>query len=103
MPELDDDQLPLPHGTDVVTRVARSLEDEEVAAGTVGRVVGSAGDQLDIQVLGVGIVRYARSEVAPFRSGQLRYALARDAAWQALMPNVVLEAVVGSRAWGLAE
>jgi hypothetical protein len=99
----DDDRLPLPHGTDVVTRVARSIDGEEVAAGTVGRVVGSRGDALDVQVLGVGVVRYERSEVAPFRSGQLRYALAREAAWSALRPNVVLEAVVGSRAWGLAE
>jgi hypothetical protein len=98
-----DDELPLPHGTDVITRVARSVDGEDVAAGTVGRVVGSAGDALDVQVLGVGVVRYARSEVAPFRSGQLRYALAREAAWSALLPNVVLEAVVGSRAWGLAE
>jgi len=98
-----DDKLPLPHGTDVVTRVARSIDGDDIAAGTVGRVVGTHGADLDIQVLGIGVVRYARSEVAPFRSGQLRYALARDAAWSALRSNVILEAVVGSRAWGLAD
>lgn len=58
---------------------------------------------MDVQVLGVGTVRYARSEVTPFRSGQVHYALARDAAWQALRPNVVLETTVGSHPWGLAE
>jgi hypothetical protein len=99
----DHDELPLPHGTDVVTRVARSVDGEEVAASSVGRVVGSGAGWLDVQILGIGVVRYARSEVAPFRSGQLRYALAREAAWSALSPNVVLEAVVGSRAWGLAD
>lgn len=101
-PESSEDTLPLPHGTDVVTRIARSIDGEDIAAGTVGRVVGTHESDLDIQVLGIGVVRYRRSDVAPFRSGQLRYALARDAAWSALRPNVVLEAVVGSRAWGLA-
>jgi hypothetical protein len=103
LPDDSDSSLPLPHGTDVVTRVVRDVSGEEIAAGTVGRVVGTHGEQLDLQILGVGTVRYARSEVAPFRSGQVRYALARDAAWTALHANVVLEAVVGSRAWGLAD
>jgi hypothetical protein len=103
MDDAPDGRLPLPHGTDVVTRVTRLVDGEEVAAGTVGRVVGSAGDSLDLLVLGVGVVRYWRTEVAPFRSGQLRYALVREEAWGALSPNVVLEAVVGSRAWGLAD
>ncbi len=98
-----DDALPLPHGTDVVTRVTRFAGGEELLAGTVGRIVGTHGDEIDIQVLGVGVVRYRRADVAPFRSGQLRYALAREASWNALLPNVVLEAVVGSRAWGLAD
>jgi hypothetical protein len=101
--ELIDDRLPLPHGTDVVTRVSRVVEGEDVAPGTAGRVVGTHGDELDLQILGVGVVRYLRGEVAPFRSGQLRYALAREAAWNALRRNVVLEAVVGSQAWGLAD
>jgi hypothetical protein len=98
-----DDTLPLPHGTDVITRVTRSVEGEEIASGSVGRVVGTHGDELDLQILGVGVVRYRRSEVAPFRSGQLRYAVARDAAWKSLHRNVVLEAVVGSQAWGLVD
>jgi hypothetical protein len=98
-----DDMLPLPHGTDVVTRVDRSVEGEEVSAGTVGRIVGTHGEELDLQILGVGVVRYLRREVAPFRSAQLRYAVARDAAWTALHRNVVLEAIVGSQAWGLSD
>ncbi|MDB4987868.1 MAG: Undecaprenyl-phosphate N-acetylglucosaminyl 1-phosphate transferase [Myxococcaceae bacterium] len=98
-----DESLPLPHGTDVVTRVPRTVDGDEISAGTVGRVVGSQGEALDLQILGVGVVRYLRREVAPFRTGQLRYALAREAAWGSLHRNVVLEAVVGSQAWGLAE
>jgi hypothetical protein len=95
--------IPLPHGTDVVTLVPGRAEGTEIAAGTIGRIVGSDGDSLDLQLLGIGVVRYQRSEVAPYRSGQIRFAVARDQAWQALRPNVVLEAVVGSRAWGLAD
>jgi hypothetical protein len=98
-----DETLPLPHGTDVVTRVARTIDGEAISAGTVGRVVGHQGGELDLMILGVGVVRYARDQVAPFRSGQVRYALAREVAWSALRANVVLEAVVGSRAWGLAD
>lgn len=94
--------VPLPHGTDVVTVIPRQLDHAEIPAGTIGRIVGSEGDTLDLQLLGIGVVRYQRSEVAPYRSGQIRYALARDDAWQSLHSNVVLEAVVGSRAWGLA-
>lgn len=98
-----DRELPLPHGTDVTTRVARQIGSERVESGTVGRVVGTHGEAVDVQVLGIGVLRYLRSEVAPFRSGQIRYAVAREAAFQALSPNIVLSAVVGSRAWGLAD
>lgn len=93
----------LPHGTDVVTRVERRIKSAEIPAGTVGRVVGAQENDVDILIFGVGTVRYRRSDVAAFRSGQLRYALTRESAWNALRPNVVVEAVVGSRAWGLAD
>ena len=52
---------------------------------------------------GVGELWYARGELAPRKAGQLEFAQRREAAWQALRPCVVLEAVVGSRAWGLAD
>ena len=93
-----EEPVQLPHGTDVVTRVDREAAGEVVASGTVGRVVGTSPDSVDLQVLGVGVVRYDRSEVTPFRSGQVRYALARDAAWNALRANAVLETTVGSHA-----
>jgi hypothetical protein len=93
----------LPHGTDVVTGVARKAESADIPAGTVGRVVGTQENDVDILIFGVGTVRYRRSDVAVFRSGQLRYALTREFTWNALRPNVVVEAVVGSRAWGLAD
>jgi hypothetical protein len=105
MPEHDQDAegVQLPHGTDVITSVDREASGETIASGSVGRVVGTSVDAVDVQILGIGIVRYLRSEVAPFRSGQVRYALARDAAWNALHHNIVLETTVGSHAWGLAE
>lgn len=97
------DTVQLPHGTDVVTRVARRTEVADIPAGIVGRVVGTRENDVDILIFGLGTVRYRRSDVTAFRSGQLRYALTREFAWNALRPNVVVEAIVGSRAWGLAD
>ena len=39
----------------------------------------------------------------PSKAGQLRFARHREAAWTALRSCAVLETVVGSRAWGLAD
>ena len=58
---------------------------------------------LDVMVVGVGLLRYARSELVPHKVGQVRYARRRAHAWEALRPCAVLEATVGSRAWGLAD
>jgi RNA repair pathway DNA polymerase beta family len=94
--------VPLPHGTEVTTRVPRLVGERRIPQGVVGRVVALGDDSVDVQVVGVGIVRYARDELLPRRPGQVRYAQERAAAWDALRPCVVLEATVGSRAWGLA-
>ncbi|KYF93261.1 UDP-phosphate N-acetylglucosaminyl 1-phosphate transferase [Sorangium cellulosum] len=99
---LDPLAVPLPHGTEVTTRVDRLLGERRVPQGAVGRVVASAGAELDVMVVGVGVVRYHRDELVPRKAGQVRHAERRSAAWDALRPAVVLEAVVGSRAWGLA-
>lgn len=95
---------PLPHGTEVTTRVDRVLSpDRRVPQGAVGRVVGSAGPEIDVNIVGVGTVRYDRSELVPRKQGQVRYARRRHDAWDALRPCVVIESTVGSRAWGLAD
>ncbi|AGP32812.1 DNA polymerase beta superfamily protein [Sorangium cellulosum] len=99
---LDPLAVPLPHGTEVTTRVDRLVGERRVPQGAVGRVVASAGAELDVMVVGVGVVRYRRDELVPRKAGQVRHAERRSAAWDALRPAVVLEAVVGSRAWGLA-
>ncbi|MEW5850845.1 MAG: nucleotidyltransferase domain-containing protein [Myxococcota bacterium] len=100
---LDPLMVPLPHGTEVTTRVDRQLAERRIPRGAAGRVVNTDGDAVDVLVVGVGVVRYARQEVTPRKVGQLRYAQARAAAWDALTPCVVLETVVGSRAWGLSD
>lgn len=98
---LDPRAVPLPHGTEVTTRVARTLGERTVPEGTVGRVVGSGESAYDVQIVGCGVVRYARGELIARRAGQAAFAARRESAWSALSPCVVLEAVVGSRAWGL--
>jgi hypothetical protein len=87
----------------VTTRVERQLADRRIPQGVVGRVVAIRGDGFDVRVTGVGIVPYSREELLPRRPGQVRFAEQRAASWDALRPCVVLEATVGSRAWGLAD
>ncbi|HLL02693.1 MAG TPA: nucleotidyltransferase domain-containing protein [Myxococcaceae bacterium] len=94
--------VPLPHGTEVITRVARVLGDRRVPQGMMGRVVRARDGGLDVQITGVGELWYAREELVPRKTGQVQFALRRAAAWDALQPCVVLETTVGSRAWGLA-
>ncbi len=100
---IDPRAVPLPHGTEVTTRVERVFEDRRVPQGVVGRVVAIREDGLDILITGIGVLRYARDELLPRRPGQMRFAEQRAADWEALRRCVVLEATVGSRAWGLAE
>lgn len=100
--EVDPLAAPLPHGTEVTARVVRAIGDRRVPEGTVGRVVGSAeDDRYDVQIVGVGVVRYARSELVARRAGQLAFAARRESLWSTLSGCIVLESVVGSRAWGL--
>ena len=101
--ELDPLSVPLPHGTEVTLRVERLLNGRRVPQGLVGRVVRARDGGFDVLVTGVGELWYARTELAPRRAGQLEYAHRREAAWQSLFPCRVLEATVGSRAWGLSD
>ena len=101
---LDARAVELPHGTEVVTRVDRVLGERRVPQGTIGRVTGTGpGDAVDVTLVGVGVVRYARAELTARRIGQALFAHRRAEAWDALRGCVVLDATVGSRAWGLAD
>jgi predicted nucleotidyltransferase len=101
--QLDQHAVPLPHGTEVTTRVERVAGERVIPQGTIGRVTRIDKGSLEITFVGLGTFPYARSEVAPRREGQLKYAVRRESAWNALHPCVVLRTTVGSRAWGLAD
>jgi RNA repair pathway DNA polymerase beta family len=103
MEHLDPLAVPLPNGTEVTTRVDRERGQRRIPMGAVGRVIGEHDGVYDVQIVGVGPVAYARGELLPRKVGQLRFARRRAADWQALRSCVVVEATVGSRAWGLAE
>jgi RNA repair pathway DNA polymerase beta family len=100
---LDSRAVALPHGTEVVTRVDRIVGERRVPQGSVGRVTKVDGADCDIAIVGVGVVRYSRGELSPRRVGQVLFAHRRADAWDALRPCVILEATVGSHAWGLAD
>jgi predicted nucleotidyltransferase len=101
--QLDVRAVPLPHGTEVVTRVERTLGERRVPQGSIGRVSKVEGEAIDVTIVGIGVVRYARGELVPRRVGQALFAQRREDAWNALRPCVVLETTVGSHAWGLAD
>ncbi|MBX3219025.1 MAG: hypothetical protein KF795_00820 [Labilithrix sp.] len=71
---LDSRAVPLPHGTEVVTRIDRVVGERRVPQGTVGRVTKVSGDAVDVTVVGVGVLRYARGELTPRRLGQALFA-----------------------------
>jgi len=100
---IDPLSVPLPHGTEVTTRVERMLNGRRVPRGLVGRVVRAQGGGFDVLIVGLGEVWYERAELTPRKAGQLEFAHRREQAWQALLPCTVLTATVGSRAWGLAD
>ncbi len=102
---VDPRSVPLPLGTEVSATVARPGPGggRVVPQGAVGRVLGVDGEEVRVQVVGVGEVVYPRGELIPRKMGQLRFAARRADAETKLRPCVVLEAAVGSRAWGLSE
>ena len=101
--DLDPLGIPLPHGTEVTTRVAKLVGDRRIPQGVVGRIVRARDGGCDVQIVGTGEVWYPREELLPRRPGQVQFARRRAAAWDALRPCAVLEAIVGSKAWGLAD
>jgi hypothetical protein len=97
--EIDPETVPLPPGTEVVTRVDRG----DIPRGALARVARLDGDAVDVTLVDGRTARYVRSELTPKKLGVARYAHRRAAAWDALRPCVVIDAIVGSRAWGLAD
>ncbi len=100
--DLDLLAVPLPAGTEITTRVDREHDGALRPQGAVGRVVATDGESVEVSFLDGKRGRYLRSEVVPRKLGVVRYAQRRAASWQALSPCIVIDAQVGSRAWGLA-
>jgi len=100
---LDPRSVPLPHGTEVTLRVDRVIGERRVPQGALGRVVRTSGESVEVMIVGVGVGTYLRDEVMPRKVGQLQYARRRAEDWDALTPCRVLQATVGSRAWGLSD
>ncbi len=100
--DLDPEAVPLPLGTEITTRVERIVEGEVRPQGATGRVAGLDGNEVDVVFLDGKRARYLRAEVMPRKIGVARYAQRRAAAWDQLRPCVVLDTLVGSRAWGVA-
>ncbi len=100
---LDPTAVPLPVGTEVTTRVDRVIDGGIREKGASARVTAVDGEQVEVVFLDGKRSSYARAEVVPRKLGVARYAQRRAAAWDQLRPCVVIDTIVGSRAWGVAE
>lgn len=101
--DLDPAVVPLPAGTEVTTRVDRLVDGVLRPQGATGRVARLDGDRVDVTFVDGKHATYLRAEVTPRKLGVARYAQRRAVAWDALRPCVVVDTIVGSRAWGLAD
>lgn len=101
--DLDPQSVPLPAGTDVTTRVDRTVGERLIPQGASARVACVDGDRVEVVLLDGTRATYLRAEVTPRKLGVARYAQRRAAAWDQLRPCVVIDTVVGSRAWGVAD
>jgi len=101
--DLDPAAVPLPAGTEVVTRVERVVDGEVRPGGATGRVVRWDGDRIEVAFVDGRRASYLRDELTPRKLGVVRYAQRRQAAWDQLHRCIVIDTVVGSRAWGVAE
>ncbi len=72
--DIDPLSIPLPHGTEVTTRVERVVAGKRVPQGLVGRVVRARDGGFDVLIIGVGEAWYARNELAPRNPGQIEFA-----------------------------
>ena len=54
LPQVDPRVVPLPHGTEVLTRVDRMVGERRIAMGAVGRVTRQEGGAVDVTIVGVG-------------------------------------------------
>ncbi|MBT9558882.1 MAG: nucleotidyltransferase domain-containing protein [Myxococcales bacterium] len=95
--------VPLPSGTEVTTRFDQVAGELRAPKGSVGRVVAKRGEHFEVLIVGLGTFIYTREQLRPRKVGQARFAVRREAAWSSLRGCAVLETVVGSRAWGLAD
>ncbi|HEU0036082.1 MAG TPA: nucleotidyltransferase domain-containing protein [Kofleriaceae bacterium] len=100
--DLDPTAVPLPAGTEITTRVDRTVDGELRPQGASARVVKVDGERVEVVFLDGRKATYLRAEVVPRKLGVQRYAQRRAAAWDSLRPCVVIDTLVGSRAWGVA-
>ncbi len=100
--DLDPAAVPLPPGTEVVTRVDRLVDGELRPGGATGRVAASDGERIEVVFIDGQRASYLRDELTPRKLGVARYAQRRQAAWDQLSGCITVDAVVGSRAWGVA-
>lgn len=101
--DLDPATVPLPVGTEVTTRVDRTVDGELRPQGASGRVAKQDGERIEVVFLDGRTATYLRVELVPRKLGVQRYAQRRAAAWDQLKPCTVIDTLVGSRAWGVAE
>ena len=93
-----------------VTRVDREIAGKARRQGAVGRVAAIADDMVEVVFVDGARARYLRTEVTARTLGEVRFAHRREVRFahrreahgEDLRACVVVDTLVGSRAWGLA-
>ena len=94
--DLDPSAVPLPPGTEVTTRVDRSVDGEVRPQGASARVTRLDGDRVEVTFIDGKRAVYLRSEVVPRKLGVARYAHRRAAAWDQLRPCVAIDTITAA-------
>jgi hypothetical protein len=101
---VDEERVTLPKGTRVVLKIDLRAEDGYLCkAGTVARVAEVAYDSYDLVTPTGRRLSAQRDQIVLQRQDQLRDIALRQHSWETLRDRVIYAAVVGSRAWGLAD
>ena len=95
--------VPLPNGTEVTTRVDRSVGSVAFRPARSDASSPSAMRPTTCRSSGLALRPMRVASYCRERRDSSALRVRRAADWEALRPCVVLEATVGSQAWGLAE
>ncbi len=101
---LDENSITIPKGTDVVLKSPQKSDDGYILkAGTVGRVQSFYYNTYEIITPGGRKITCQRDQLSVQKQNVLHEISRSHYEWKELKNEIIYEAIVGSRAWGLSD